>query len=62
LQSCFGFAFEFREFGGGAFWGDEGGGFFEEGCGVEVGFADDLGGFGCGVEAAGVGGGEVESV
>jgi hypothetical protein len=58
-----GFGFGFGDVGGGgAFWCDGDGGFVGEGGGVGVGFADDSGGFGCGVEAAGVGGGEVESV
>jgi hypothetical protein len=32
--------FGFGDVGGCAFWGDEGGGFFEEGGGVGLGFAD----------------------
>jgi hypothetical protein len=58
----FGCGFVVGDVGGGAFGGDGGGGFVGEGGGVGVGSADDSGGFGGGVEAAGVGRGEVESV
>ncbi|HEX3572622.1 MAG TPA: hypothetical protein VHU44_17520 [Acidobacteriaceae bacterium] len=50
------------EFGGPALWGDGGGGFVGEGGGVGVGFADDGLWLGDGIEAAGVGRGEVEAV
>jgi hypothetical protein len=48
-------------FGGLARGGDVGGGFVDETRGEE-GFANDLGGFGCGVEALRVGAGELQGV